>query len=525
MSRHGLLILAALLAPWAALAATLPEIDARQAVVLANARVPASVELARYYMEQRGIPTNHLCVLDLPDGETIARWYYENSLRAPLQAFLRERGLIEQIQRDPSRVDDNQNGWRTVRVQFRYLVLMPGVPLRIAETRPFLLTKLARILDDPMQRDGAAVDSELALMLWDQYDIRGVVANPHYNLTTWPRGERQLRPLLITARLDGPSIETVRGMIDDALAAERTGLRGRMYFDTRAVRDPDYAIGDFWLREAAARMHRLGHEVVIDRREALFGPHVPMDDAALYLGWYSEHVTGPFATSAFRFRPGAIAYHLHSTSARSLQTTNRYWAGPLLARGAAAVMGAVDEPYLTFTPDLQVFADRLAAGYSFGESAYFAQRALSWQITVVGDPLYRPFLFNGEQDLRTLMAESGADADWEIIRRMNLVLNNQQFNLAVAIGREAVATTNRPLVQEKLGDLFAKNELWEDAITAFEAALAGATTDRAAIRTAQRFTWYLRAAKRIEMADRIEQDMRRRWPDSPFLPVLTEDMP
>ncbi|HMO03474.1 MAG TPA: TIGR03790 family protein [Kiritimatiellia bacterium] len=525
MNRLPGLFLAVLMIPLFARGATLQEIDARQTVVLANARVPASVELARYYMERRGIPTNHLCVLDLPDSETMARWYYENTLRAPLQTFLRERGLIEQIQRDPGRVAENQNGWRTVRVQFRYLVLMPGVPLRIAETRPFLLTKLARILDDPMQRDGAAVDSELALMLWDQYDLRGVVSNPHYNLITWPRGERQLRPVLITARLDGPSPETVRGMIDSALAAERTGLHGRVYIDTRSVRDPNYAIGDFWMREAAARLHRLGLEVVVDRREALFGPHHPMEDAALYLGWYNEHVSGPFASPAFRFRPGAIAYHLHSFSARSVQATNRYWAGPLLARGAAAVMGAVDEPYLDYTPDLQVFTDRLATGHSFGESAYFAQRALSWQMTVVGDPLYRPFLYAGDQDLRALMADPGVEADWEIIRRMNLVLNNQQFNLAIAIGREAVAGARRPLVQEKLAELFAKNELWDDAIPAFRSALEAADNDRTAIRIAQRFLWYLRAAKRFEKADRIEQDVRHRWPDSPFLPALTEDMP
>jgi len=517
--------LALLVAPWLAHGATLQEIDARQTVVLANARVPASVELARYYMEQRGIPTNHLCVLDLPDSETMARWYYENTLRAPLQSFLRERGLIEQIQRDPSRVAENQNAWRTVRVQFRYLVLMPGVPLRIAETRPFLLAKLARLLEDPMQRDGAAVDSELALMLWDQYDIRGVISNPSYNLTTWPRGERHTRPVLITARLDGPSPETVRGMIDGALAAERTGLQGRVYIDTRSVRDPDYAVGDFWMREAAARFHRLGLEVVVDRREALFGSHYPMEDAALYLGWYNENANGPFTSSGFRFRPGAIAYHLHSFSARSLQTTNRYWAGPLLARGAAAVMGAVDEPYLDFTPDLQVFADRLAAGYSFGESAYFAQRSLSWQMTVVGDPLYRPFLYTGDKDVRELISDPGIEASWELIRRMNLVLNNQQFNLAIAIGREAVAAAHRPLVQEKLGELFAKNELWDDAMLGFQTALDAAETDRAAVRIAQRFMWYLRAAKRTEAADRVEQEVRRRWPDSPFLPALTEDMP
>jgi hypothetical protein len=30
-------------------------------------------------------------------------------------------------------------------------------------------------------------------------------------------------------------------------------------------------------------------------------------------------------------------------------------------------------------------------GYTFGEAAWAAQPVLSWQTTVIGDPLYRPF--------------------------------------------------------------------------------------------------------------------------------------
>ncbi len=55
-------------------------------------------------------------------------------------------------------------------------------------------------------------------------------------------------------------------------------------------------------------------------------------------------------------------------------------------------MGCVYEPYLSLTPNVAVFLERFTIGqFTFGEAAWAAQPALSWQTTVVGDPLYRPF--------------------------------------------------------------------------------------------------------------------------------------
>ena len=75
-----------------------------------------------------------------------------------------------------------------------------------------------------------------------------------------------------------------------------------------------------------------------------------------------------------------------------LRSTNHYWCGPLLAKGATCTMGCVNEPYLSGTPNVAAFlARRFGGGYTFGEAAWAAQPVLSWQTTVVGDPLYRPF--------------------------------------------------------------------------------------------------------------------------------------
>ena len=117
-----------------------------------------------------------------------------------------------------------------------------------------------------------------------------------------------------------------------------------------------------------------------------------MTEAALYFGWYSEQVAGPFTRGGFKFQPGAVACHIHSYSATSVRDPFKWWVGPLLDKGAAAVLGNVYEPYLSLTTHLDVFAEHLLDGDTLVESAYAAQPGLSWMNPVVGDPLYRPAL-------------------------------------------------------------------------------------------------------------------------------------
>lgn len=498
--------------------------DAAQTVVVVNRKMPGAEELARHYMQVRGIPTNHLCLLDLPVSETITRLFYERDLRDPLLAFLRDQKLIEQVKED-ARESGHASGWRTIRSNLRYLVSMHGVPLRIARERPVLSAITRVATGDDLQNDGAAVDSELSCVLLTNYEIKGMMPNTLYNQVYWTRNDWSGHPLVMAARLDGPDIPTVRRMIDDSIAAEKNGLQGRAYFDVRSVREPDYQLGDFWLREAAERMRRAGYEVVSDYQPDVFPTSYPLDEIAFYLGWYAEHVEGPFIVKGFRFRPGAVAYHLHSGSAKTLRNRNKHWAGPLLGAGAAAVMGAVDEPYLSFTPDLQIFTDRLVSGQSFGESAYLSQRVLSWQITVVGDPLYRPFALPPEESIRRLEKSGEAGLEWALVRRINALANQHQFNVALALARRDYGKTGSLLIAEKMADLFAKNELWDEALEHYRSAVDGAKTDETAIRVGHRLILVLRLMKKEEEAAKVDASIRDRWPDSPYLDHLEGAVP
>jgi hypothetical protein len=211
--------------------------------------------------------------------------------------------------------------------------------------------------------------------------------------------------IMLVCRLDAPSTEIVRRMITDSLAAEQEGLAGFAYIDARGIKDPGYIEGDNWLFAIANSARRHGSPTVLDDGPGLFPELYPMTHAALYFGWYTENVTGPFVRPDFRFTRGAVAVHIHSFSAATLREPLHHWVGPLLSAGAAATLGNVYEPYLSLTPHLDVFHDRLRAGFTFAESAYMAQTALSWMTTFVGDPLYRPFKGAAELEERPTTGE------------------------------------------------------------------------------------------------------------------------
>lgn len=494
-------------------------------VVLANRNVPASVELAQYYAAAREIPENRILQVDLPDAESISREDYERRLRDPLLAYLRAQGLAEQVRRDKRHVKEHETGWTTVKSSLRYLVTVHGIPLRIEDTKPALLQKVINTIDHGANRDGAAVDSELCMVLQDAYDLRGRFPNPYYNQIRWDSRQDNAYHLVMVGRLDGPAPEVVRRMIDDAVYAGDYGLHGRAYFDLRAPHNDDYRVGDYWLEEAHERFRREGYECAIDRNDIVLGNLYPMDDAALYLGWYTDQVVGPFTQQDFAFRRGAIAYHNHSGNAKSLRTTDAHWAGPLLARGAAATLGAVNEPFLNFTPNLDVFADRLCSGYTFGESAFLSLSALSWQITVVGDPLYRPFGRSLDEQIKRLEEEGRPEVAWAYLRRINLLARDGRLNVALNYCREKLRLHESRVLREKLADLYAMNELYDDADVQYARALAEAETVQTAMRIGTRYLLMLRLLGHHDKAAEVESGLRKKWADSPFLALLEQARP
>lgn len=514
---------AALLAAggWCAVPARGAAEAASRVAVVANASVPESVELARQYLAARGIPETNLVLLDLPAGETMTRWHYKHRLLDPLLAALRERGLIEQVQRAEDPSDRYQSGWRTIAASIDYLVSMYGVPLKIADRKPFSLGRLSTLVQNPSLTDGAAVDSELALALLDDYSLDGPFNNPLYREHVVPAAQNPGRKILLATRLDGPTPDAVRDLMDRTLEAEARGLQGYGWFDLQNIQDPGYALGDYWIWEASERLAREGFSVFRDLEPSPIPASEPLGKVAVYLGWYSPDVTGPFADPGFRFAPGAVAYHLHSGSAKSIRTADKHWVGPLVARGACAVMGAVEEPYLRYTPDLKALMEQLCGGATFGVAAYASQRTLSWQITVVGDPLYQPFAEPPEILRDRLDAAGDPGAEWMTLRVANRMVREGIFNPALALLRNRIRRTDSPVLRLRLADLYALNQLEEYAIDLYREVAREADAAPTAVRAGRSAAALLRTRNRNEEADALIQELRAAWPEAPSVEALT----
>jgi len=385
-------------------------LDPAEVLVVANATVPPGVELASYYMKQRGIPEANLVKVSVPGDETIARRHYDEKIAAPVRralempAFRRTRCLVlmyglplrvappEIGPEDILRIDALEQRREETRRR------IAALPDRAKEEKERLSGSLAAVDADiaaARKADhSAAVDSEIALVAAGDYPLAGWVPNPFFiGYRNKELGIDASRVLMVS-RLDGPTEKIARRIIDDALAAETQGLAGTACFDARWAEPAGeprggYAIYDASIHRAARRVAESGRMAVkLDSAERLFQPG-DCPEAALYCGWYSlgEYV------SAFTWKAGAVAYHIASSECVTLKRKDsRVWCKRMLEEGAAAVVGPVEEPYIQAFPVPEVFFSLLVDGYLTLAECYAASTPwLSWRMILIGDPLYRPF--------------------------------------------------------------------------------------------------------------------------------------
>jgi len=342
-----------------------------EVMVIANVGASNSLALARYYMKKRDIPQANLIRISATWEEHCSRQEFTQSILKPVHEAL--------AQRDPQH-------------RIRCLVSMYGVPLAIKpQLPPYNDPKAKR----PKKMDSrASVDSELALVLTQKYPLDGWLPNPYFlgfqQQTTLLK--RDL--VLIVSRLDGPDPRIVRRIIDDAIATEKKGLKGNAYFDARWPLPQEkklegYALYDASIHSAAKKISASGRmTVTLDQKPELFQPgNCPK--AALYCGWYSlSHYI-----DAFTWVRGAIGYHIASGECATLKREgSQVWCKRMLERGITATIGPVYEPYVQAFPLPELFFSKLAEGYlSLGETYLITLPFLSWQMVLIGDPLYQPF--------------------------------------------------------------------------------------------------------------------------------------
>jgi uncharacterized protein (TIGR03790 family) len=266
---------------------------------------------------------------------------------------------------------------------------------------------LNRIYGRP--RTGASVDSELSLVLVDNYPKVHWLPNPlHQRFDKEPAMQRFRQALVMVGRLDGPTPQIARRLVDDALKTEGLGLQGTCYLDARGLKGKEQVGSYAWFDAHLVRLAELMKQksnlkVVLDRRPGLFR-WGSCPQAALYCGWYS---LAKYVASC-TWQQGAVAYHVASAEATTLRKPgSQVWCKRLLEEGVAATLGPVGEPYLRAFPLPDDFFPLLMAGkLSLLELYFRTVPHLSWQMMLIGDPLYKPFKENPAWGSRT---RSGKD--------------------------------------------------------------------------------------------------------------------
>jgi uncharacterized protein (TIGR03790 family) len=405
-------------------------------IVIFNKDVPESAELAKFYAQKRGIDRDHLIGLSISRTEEINRDEYDGMIRNPLRAIFKERGWwkLNEPRGGPVTVMSNS---------IRFVAVIKGVPLKIRQAADYPGDKPG--VPPLANRNDASVDSEIAALGGFSNQISGPLPNPYFQ-SYRSMTEAESSAMLLVCRLDAPQAATVRRMITDAVETEKTGLWGRAYIDGAHNSSNGLDLGDRWLAQARDQLHKVGVPLIFEDTPDVFPASYPMTDCALYYGWYSERMVGPFTQPDFQFPPGAIAVHIHSFSASTLHDENANWAGPLLSKGAAATIGNVYEPYLQLTAHLDVFNDRLLHGFTFAESAYMASPVLSWMSVMVGDPLYRPYAAWLGLDEKGAEKQSNDWSAYHDFAVKNGSLGADEYRAAAK--RFAVRTRNAPMLED-----------------------------------------------------------------------------
>ncbi len=155
-------------------------------------------------------------------------------------------------------------------------------------------------------------------------------------------------------------------------------------------------------------------------------------------------------------------------------------------------------------------------GFSFGEAAYAAQPFLSWQTTVVGDPLYRPFGRGPQQLHDELERRHSKLIEWSYLRLVNFKLLGGAPPAEVITTLENLAITRESAVlTEKLADLQSREGNAAASIAALQDALKLDPSPEQRIRITLTLGSRLAASQRIQEAFDVYRQFLKDVPDYP----------
>lgn len=498
MFKRGLAVLC-LLAAWFSAAAAYELLPGHVAVVY-NGKSDLSRRMAQEYARVRGVPEKNLISLDCPVVNEISRKEYEELILAPLMRAAREQRWWV-----PSGISSAPMMDRKIFA----LLLMADLPMKIRHEMP--VPPPGKEISQ-MQTDRASVDSELALLAMGGYERKSWLGNPYFNKKEDFVGAGL--PIFLVCRMDGLTAETCMRLVTEPAAVEKNGLWGWAVVD----RGGPYGQGDQWMDGVFKRVREAGIPVYLDDWPQTLPDRFPLSrDTALYCGWYAANANGPFTDPSFRFRPGAVAMHLHSFSASDFKNPGAGWSSSLLEKGADVTVGNVYEPFLGGTHRFDIFVDRLLDGYSVAEASCMSMAVLSWQGVVFGDPLYRPYACMKSMDVKPSEADRYYQGWWASVLQFEDRWQDRSARLLESAEKAPSSCLYEALALEHL-----YRKEYDRAENMLSSALDGVSGGRSRARLLLESLLVERARGGDQACLRRMDGMRAQMSSSSFLPALEE---
>ncbi len=382
-------------------------LEPNEVLVIANKNMGKSIRLAQFYMDKRQIPKKNLVLLSITTKETCSRKEYETKAIPPIRKFLHKNKNIRVIVTMfgvPLKIVPPQNIPEEIETLRQYKLQKKAMEAQLthhetakSKAPPGKLTQLSNLkktITEYLRRidKTASFDSELMLIKKKKYDLNMWIPNPYYLGFRDKKTVLSQSDVLMTSRLDGANETIVKRIINDSIEAEKTGLKGKAYFDAR-WKNPNkkkvsgYTIYDKSIHEISRILSDNNRiPVVLNDTNELFKKG-DSPDTALYCGWYSlsKYI------DAFTWQKGSVGYHIASAECTTLRKKNsQVWCKKMLDNGIAATIGPVGEPYVQAFPVPEIFFNYLTEGYlTLAESYLISLPYLSWKMVLIGDPLYR----------------------------------------------------------------------------------------------------------------------------------------
>lgn len=352
--------------------------DPSEVLLVVNDTNTISQAIGTYYAGVRAIPSENVFHLapGTSDAETISRTTFNTQVRDPILQYL---SVTKPHLKD----------------QVRYLVLTKGVPLRISDAPEAY----------------ASLESELCLLftpLLGDVGQSGWVNNPYYAKDQTFKSFSHVGIKYLACRLDGYEVPLdtatgvptdVKGLID---RAQSPAAAGTFLLDQDSSKSGAYAQGNQWMTSAQATLLQLSQSVTLEPTTTFASNVAPIlgyaswgsnDCCTAGAPYYGEVPIGSGNVYPGVFANGALATTYVSTSGRTFLTSQATYGQSLIADlirlGASGANGHVYEPYLTAIARPQLLFPRYLAGYDAIEAFYMSIPYLSWQNTVVVDPLMK----------------------------------------------------------------------------------------------------------------------------------------